>query len=137
MSLILVRGLPGSGKSTIGQSLQTALGYVHLEADMYHMKDGEYQFDPAKIKESHLWCQLETMKALADARYVVVTNTFTTLKEMEPYLQIAKSLGRSVRIVEAPGDYPNIHNVPAEVLQRMADRWEDLTRQDTGAVHAS
>ncbi len=137
MSLILVRGLPGSGKSTIGQSLQTALGYVHIEADMYHMKDGEYQFDPTKVKEAHLWCQLETMKALAYGHFVVVSNTFTTLQELEPYLLVAKALQRSVRIVEALGSWGNIHNVPAEVLQRMADRWEDLTTQDTGAFHAS
>lgn len=137
MSLILVRGLPGSGKSTIGQSLNKALGYIHLEADMYHMKDGEYQFNPAKIKEAHLWCQLETIKALADHNFVVVTNTFTTLRELEPYLMMAKSLQKSVRIVDAKGTWENIHNVPEEVMQRMRDRWEDLDRYSTGAVHAS
>lgn len=137
MSLILVRGLPGSGKSTIGQSLHKALGYKHIEADMYHMKEGEYCFDPAKIKEAHLWCQLETMKAMADKYFVVVTNTFTTLHELDPYLQMAKSMGRAVRIVEASGNWNSIHNVPAEVMERMRDRWEDLTHLDPGAFHAS
>jgi len=43
--LILVRGLPGSGKSTFAKSL----GGVHIETDMFFIQDGEYKFDGAKI----------------------------------------------------------------------------------------
>jgi predicted kinase len=48
--LILVRGCPGSGKSTFAK----LLGGKHIEADMFFMKDGEYQFDFTKLKDGKL-----------------------------------------------------------------------------------
>ena len=51
--LYLLRGLPGSGKSTLAKSL----GGKHFEADMYFVRDGEYQFDVTKLKEAHEWCR--------------------------------------------------------------------------------
>lgn len=38
--LILLRGLPGSGKSTVADLIGAkGAGYAHFEADMYFMKD--------------------------------------------------------------------------------------------------
>ena len=50
--LIIIRGIPGSGKTTMAKSYQ---GYSHYEADMFFMKDGVYNFDRAKIKNAHNW----------------------------------------------------------------------------------
>ena len=44
--LYIVRGIPGSGKSTFAKSL----GGTHFEADMFFMKDGEYKFDMFKFE---------------------------------------------------------------------------------------
>ena len=52
--LILVRGIPGSGKSTFAKSL----GGTHFETDKFFMVDGEYKFDGTKIKEAHKWCKI-------------------------------------------------------------------------------
>lgn len=41
---------------------------------------------------------------------------------MRPYL----SMANRVRVVEAKGNWGNIHGVPAEMVQRMAERWEAL-----------
>jgi Tfp pilus assembly pilus retraction ATPase PilT len=43
--LYLVRGIPGSGKSTFAKTLSGE----YYEADMFFMVDGEYKFDVAKI----------------------------------------------------------------------------------------
>ena len=43
-------GPSGSGKSTLAESI----GGIHIEADMYFMKDGEYQFDVTKLKDLDL-----------------------------------------------------------------------------------
>ena len=61
-------------------------------------------------------------EALAAGRRVVVSNTFTQLRELEPYL----AMTRTVRIIEARGTWQNVHGVPAEMLERMAQRWEQL-----------
>lgn len=121
--LVLIRGLPGSGKSTLGRSMA---GFVHVEADMYFdWCDGVYRFDPSKVKDAHAWCQNAARAALLTRRNVVVSNTFTRKWEMEPYLNMAKELGVEVEIIVAKGEYPNIHGVPEETIARMRERWED------------
>ena len=46
--LILLRGLPGSGKSTFAE----VIGGFRCEADMYFMEDGEYKFDITRIEKA-------------------------------------------------------------------------------------
>jgi hypothetical protein len=63
-----------------------------------------------------------TKQALAAGNRVVVSNTFTQLREMEPY----RAMSENVRIVEAMGTWQNVHGVPTEMMERMAQRWEPL-----------
>ena len=120
--LILIRGLPGSGKSTLARAL-TNIGYKHLEADIYHINPDtrKYEFDPKNIKSAHIWCQTSTKKLLDSGKDVVVSNTFTQLWEMQPYID----MGHSINILVAKGNFESVHNVPADVLNNMAQRWED------------
>ena len=122
MELVLIRGLPGSGKSTMAKAMH---GYCHFEADQFFMRDGEYKFDPALLKHAHDSCQKMADAALQIARDVVVSNTFTRKWEMQAYLDMAKKHGADVRIITATGNYKNVHGVPAEAIQKMRDRWED------------
>ena len=73
--LVLIRGLPGAGKSTYAQ--KHFPGHKHLEADMYFNRTGTYKFDPKKLNSAHTWCQGRTHRALSAGHDVVVTNTFT------------------------------------------------------------
>ena len=135
MKLVLIRGLPGSGKSTIAKALYKA-GFDWFEADTYHLNDeGDYCYDPANVKEAHEWCQRETFKALANGKRVVVSNTFTRRFEMEPYFEMAKTFGIEPNILEATGNWPNVHGVPAEVVEKMRQRWEKSSNVElTGAA---
>ena len=59
--LILLRGLPGAGKSTLAKMMSDS----HYEADMYFTNDeGEYHFDPLKLKQAHQWCQDQVHHAM-------------------------------------------------------------------------
>ena len=126
--LILVRGLPGSGKSTFAKSL----GGAHIETDMFFIQDGEYKFDGAKLKEAHEWCQNEvnTMMILNHTtganKRIVVSNTFTQEWEMQAYYDLAESYDYQVTsiIVENRHGGQNIHGVPAEAMDRMEKRFE-------------
>lgn len=114
--LLIVRGLPGSGKSTYAQ-LQKG---IHIEADMYHINDeGRYDWKPENVHASHKWCQSLCKSKLEAGEDVVVSNTFTTLKELRPYLE----MWDSVEIHECKGQFQNIHDVPNEVLRKMKGRW--------------
>lgn len=129
--LIIVRGLPGSGKSTLAKDLKVSLGcYVyHIEADMYWVRpDGRYDFVARNLKHAHDWCRCNVKAALDHFvpdyhECVVVSNTFTTLWEMQPYISMCKNV-KDILIVECTGDYGNIHNVPEPAIQAMRNRWE-------------
>jgi len=121
--LYILRGLPGSGKSTLAKSLTDN----HYEADMYFMKDGVYDFQQSKIKEAHFWCQNEVRSAMINNEdKIVVSNTFTQDWEMRPYFDLAVEFGYTVfsLIVENRHNGDNIHNVPAEVINKMKTRFE-------------
>lgn len=119
--LVLIRGLPGSGKTTMARVL-AQVGYAHFEADMFFITEGVYRYDGSRIRDAHAWCQHKTREALALGWRVVVSNTFTRLQEMEPY----RSMTTNIRIIEAKGRWQNLHGVPAERLRQMAERWETL-----------
>jgi predicted kinase len=127
-NLYLVRGIPGSGKSTFARQL----GCTHFETDTFFMVDGEYKFDPSKLKQAHSWCQNEVHNAMilnvttGEHSDIAVSNTFTQEWEMEPYMELAKSWGYRVFsiVVENRHEGVNQHNVPEDKLQAMKDRFE-------------
>lgn len=123
-ALYIVRGLPGSGKSTYARKLATKIGCEVYEADMWFLtEDGTYDFDPKELPNAHKWCQNSAMRDMYDNKDVIVSNTFTTLREMTPYIETALSLKMQIVVNECTGDYGNIHNVPRETIDRMKLRW--------------
>jgi predicted kinase len=118
--LIIVRGIPGSGKSTFASSL----GIPHYEADQYFVgADGVYRFDFSKLGEAHRQCRVSVGKALLSGKSVVVSNTFTTLNELRPYFEGAKEYGIIPTVITMNGDFGSIHGVPEDKMQAMRDRF--------------
>ena len=129
--LILLRGIPGSGKSTLGEViLQTPSNNKPeiLSADDFFLdKDGNYNFDSSKIKEAHNYCQFRCSERLRQGiARVVVANTFTQDWEMDIYFDMAKRYNYRIHtiIVENRHDGENIHGVPKDKLQQMKDRFQ-------------
>ena len=123
--LTLIRGLPGSGKSTYAKSL-IKKGMKHFEADMFHTKNGVYDWQPSKARQGHEWCLNQTRKFLEKGKRVIVSNTFTTYQELAPYLDMAEDLDVEVKIIKCVGEFGSVHGVPESTLRKMADRWEDM-----------
>ena len=127
--LILLRGLPGSGKSTAAKLFQGSGYSSHYEADMYFINEetGEYQFDPSKLKLAHNWCAIQTQKAMVDEiPTIVISNTFTQEWEMDNYRELAKMHDYQVftLIVENRHSGVNVHGVPVDKLKAMEERFE-------------
>ena len=129
--LYLVRGLPGSGKSTFAKSI--AKSWQIFEADQFFMKDGEYNFDGSKIRLAHESCKRRVLYWMHPSlfnwlffRKIVVSNTFTQEWEMKFYEKIAEKYGYTVHvvIVENRHDGHNEHGVPEEKIQQMKNRFE-------------
>jgi predicted kinase len=130
--LVLIRGLPGSGKSTMARTL-ALVGYVHLEADQFFVdEDGDYDFRADELPAAHAWCLEAATLALSERRNVVVANTFTELWEMEPYRKAADIKGALFRVIEATGNYRSVHRIPPFTLSRMRARWQPLDMPDPG-----
>lgn len=127
--LILIRGLPGSGKSTLAISLSkrfqaAGLDYQHIETDMFFDDAGEYKFDPTRLKEAHQWAQEWCRNEIRMLTSVIVSNTFTRIWEMKPYIDMAKEFEVKLTVLTCEGQYGNVHNVPPEKIQEMKTRWE-------------
>lgn len=123
-TLILLRGVPGSGKSTTAKELFPS--YIHLEADMYwYDKEGNYNFNITKLGNAHAWCELQTEYNMTQGFNVVISNTLTTEKELKPYYELAKKYEYKVvsLIVENRHQGTNVHNVPDETLDKMERRF--------------
>ena len=124
MELILVRGLPGSGKTTFAKSL----GCPTFEADNYFIdKDGKYIFDGSKIKLAHEWCKSRVGELMKEGiKKIAVSNTFTQEWEMENYYELAKQYGYTVFsvIVENRHNGTNVHGVPQDKLEIMKERFQ-------------
>lgn len=125
--LIIIRGIPGSGKTTMAKSYQGySESYSHYEADMFFMQNGIYNFDRAKIKNAHNWCQESVKSDLNAGKSVIVSNTFVARWEVQPYVDMALALNVPYKIITATGNYQNVHGVPPEVIERMKKNWENF-----------
>ncbi len=124
--LILIRGLPGSGKTTLAKQLAISLDAKHFEADMYfETEDGEYHFNPQQLPQAHEWCFNQTRKWLNKGKRVIVSNTFVRQWEMKRYLDFCKKKGIEVDIQVCSENYQSIHNVPLETINKMRQQWQD------------
>ena len=129
--LYLIRGIPGSGKSTFAHHVWN--DYAICEADkFFYDKEGNYNFDASKLKQAHEWCRNEVeirMKDnVANPQYypeIVVSNTFTQEWEMEPYFKLAEQYGYKVFsfIIENRHGVKNVHGVPDEKIEQMKSRF--------------
>jgi predicted kinase len=130
--LFLVRGLPGSGKTTFATAIWN--DYAVCEADkFFYDEEGNYNFDPTKLKEAHAWCKNEVESKMIEHQNnqqyypeIAVSNTFTQEWEMEDYFKLAEKYGYKVvsLIIENRHGSQNVHGVPEEKLQIMKNRFE-------------
>ena len=130
--LFLVRGLPGSGKTSFASAIWN--DYAVCEADkFFYDKEGNYNFDPSKLKEAHNWCKNEVEIRMQDHQNnqqyypeIAVSNTFTQEWEMEDYFKLAEKYGYKVvsLIIENRHGGQNVHGVPEDKLQIMKDRFQ-------------
>lgn len=134
--VIIMRGIPGSGKSHHAAAIssrakQFGKPVTVVSADDFFVEDGEYLFDPRRIGQAHADCMRRFLIALkSGVEVVIVDNTNIHLWEYDHYMQAADLACYGVEIMEAKADVTtciarNIHGVPAEVIGRMACEYEE------------
>lgn len=129
--LILLRGLPGSGKTTLAHIiLQHPAGFeqeVLSTDDFFENENGDFNFDSTKLREAHNYCQFRCSERMRQEKSrIVVANTFTQEWEMEEYIKMAERYKYRVHsvIVENRHGNENVHGVLEDKLLQMKNRFE-------------
>ena len=134
--MVLMRGLPGSGKSYAARALTDGVpgAVVFSTDDFFRTAHGGYAFEPRLLPEAHAWNQRRAATAVqAGTPLIVIDNTNLMLWEMAPYAELAVRGGYAVelRVATTPwADDPAecarrcTHGVPLQTLMAMDSRFE-------------
>jgi predicted kinase len=144
MQVIIMRGLPGSGKSTYAERhypdawVVSSDDYFHGVRELLTPENRRlalaqpYTHDPKELTYSHPQCMRLFIQALQSGdRDVVVDNTNTTVMEVSPYVLVAQAFGAPYEILEVACDPEvaanrNRHGVPFKAVLSMSQRLQDL-----------
>lgn len=137
MRILVLSGLPGSGKSTHAQKLAGQLKRVDIISadDYFNQPDGSWAFDPTKIGEAHASCMRRFVQRCLvphdDVDTVIVDNTSLSVAEIAPYMAVASAYGHSAEVVRIKCN-PNIaferqsHGVPFNTFMHMFANQREL-----------
>ncbi|KAK2493769.1 hypothetical protein MC885_007453 [Smutsia gigantea] len=129
--LILLRGLPGSGKTTLSRILlgQSRDGIVFSTDDYFHHQDGY-----STSLEYFIKMFMPSKQAINQGRSpVIIDNTNTQAWEMKPYVEMAIGKGYRVEFHEPETwwkfdpeelEKRNKHGVSRKKIAQMLDRYE-------------
>ncbi|PAA93764.1 hypothetical protein BOX15_Mlig005619g1, partial [Macrostomum lignano] len=135
--LFLMRGLPGSGKSTLTRLLcQLYPGSTVCSADLFFIDpaSGAFQFDADRLKDAHEACNNRAYEAMSCGKSpVIVDNTNVRRWEFQFYVDLATRFGYVLLLVvpKTPWRFDaqqlanrTLHSVPLEIIEQRLSSWE-------------
>jgi predicted kinase len=128
-TMILIRGLPGSGKTTFANFLQSLGENVAICSADHYFEDpvtGEYKFDDSKLRQAHISCQQHAEFEMTQGNTVVISNVNARTREMKIYEELAEKYEYQVFhiVVENRHGNKSIHNVSDDLLEKMRARFK-------------
>ena len=120
--LIIIRGLPSAGKTTVAKMFGRAI----CSADDYFTYGEKYLWTAEETGTAHRWCQRKCRRFMERGiGRVIIANTNTTEKELQPYIDLANEFDYMIFsiIVETRHNNKNNHNVPQAAVDKMRFRF--------------
>lgn len=135
-TMFIMRGVPGSGKSTIARALQQVYpSAVICSADNYFMKENEYNYRADDLGSAHKFCQEKAVEAVKnDTNVIVIDNTNVKRWEMKFYLDLARQQLYRVVFVQPHPDWKddpkvlssrNSHDVDETTIRKKIKAFEE------------
>ena len=131
--LLILRGLPGSGKSWFANYICEEYDFNICSADYYFNTRDGYKFDKEKLQSAHDFCLDSSNRHMLNLHKVVIDNTNSKLSEYEKYINLANTYNYNYCVVEIICNNTNQalifskrsgHNVPQNISLEMYNRWE-------------
>ena len=131
--MIVIKGLPGSGKSTLANELAKQHNAIILSTDNIISAGDTYLFSPVYLGMAHKLNVAKTKEACIRQLNIIIDNTNTTAKEIQPYYELAKEYNYEFELVEPKTSWANnpgecfrrtTHNVPIDVIRKMSKRYQ-------------
>lgn len=126
-NLILLRGIPGAGKSTFANLISGGDTEIICCEDDFFIEDGKYVWDPTKYEEAKEVCMDKCKELMEEsARLVIVTNVNIREKDFKGYFDLADKYGYRVFsvIVENRHGNSSIHGVPGDTIKSMSRKFQ-------------
>ncbi len=130
--LILLRGLPGSGKSEVAKQL-VENGVIHSTDDFF-IEDGVYVFDNNKLSKFHYFNFLNSIRSMQKGiSPIIIDNTNILSENCADYVECGKMYGYDIVVVEPDTPWAfdieelmkrNKHCVPRETMVDMLEKYE-------------
>lgn len=97
--LIIIRGYPGSGKTTLGRYLQNQNSGIFVDHHIILNAVSKIVPDDAGLTSAISYLELSiTGKMLKDNKNVIIARGFNSTHQVEPYIKLAKSKQAAVLI---------------------------------------
>ncbi|MCP9258680.1 hypothetical protein DINM_001691 [Dirofilaria immitis] len=132
--MVIMRGIPGSGKSYLASNLVSGTNGAVFNTDKYFMQSGVYQFDPTKLDEYHQKNWNEAKDAMRHGiKPIIIDNTNIFVAHMKPYITLAVKNLYEIYFVEPETEWKkmrNAHSVPEEKIAYMVECFEKVNLID-------
>merc|ERR1719195_161593 len=143
--LIVLRGLPGSGKTTLAKKLSQRSKHAQIcTEDRYHWSGkedgvGEYKFQPQLVFLAREWCTKEIREAIQEnVNLIILDNHNARISMYEDHIQYAVEHGYRFRIIEFVASTSLIDKYrarsykkfPREVYVKLLKLWEHDPRTE-------
>lgn len=127
--LILLRGLPGAGKTELAKVLSEDGRYKIISVDDYFTnpltQDYNFVFSENHIAYKQAIRNTELAIQAGDSK-IFVHHTFTLEWELESYFELAKKFNYKIFVVTVENYHngKNSHNVSEEQIKKMAEKYK-------------
>lgn len=125
-TLIIIRGLPGSGKSTFAKMMSNGHSVFSID-DYFTNEKGEYHFIHTENHKAYKQCEENVRVAMKDGEEkIFLDNVFSLAWEIEPYFKMASEFNYTVHVVtvEKYHDGKNIHQISEKQIAKMGEKYQ-------------